>query len=337
MKFHLCLIMVLILSACATKPVEKNGTSTASTKGFDAELTNYTYPFPVKYFQFHAQKQDLKMAYMDMSRSAGASKIIVLLHGKNFSGEYYEDLAHRLMDKGYRVIMIDQIGFGKSTKPKSFQYTFQALSLYTHNLLESIGVTKYQLLGHSMGGMLATRMALMYPERITKLFLIDPIGLEDWKTMTSYRSIDQVYQTELASTPERVKKYQLESYYDNNWKPEYDKYLRAATGWMEGSDYPLIAWNAALTFDMVFTQPVYYEFKLLKMPTVLVIGTRDKTALGKAWAPEKVKEKMGNYPKMGETVAKMIPKCKLISLQGLGHLPFIEAPDQFWKSLEKDF
>lgn len=332
MKFHLGLLLIAsFLTACASKPVEK-----PVPRGYDAELTNYEYPFPVKYYSFRAQEQDLKMAYMDMSRMNEAGKVIVLLHGKNFSGEYYEDLAHRLMTIGYRVIMIDQIGFGKSTKPKNFQYTFQALALYTNNLLDSIGVKNYQLLGHSMGGMLATRMALMYPEKISKLFLIDPIGLEDWKTMTAYHSIDQYYQAELNSNPERVKKYQLESYYDNNWKPEYDRYIKAMTGWMEGPDYPLIAWNAALTYDMVFTQPVYYEFKLLKMPTVLVVGTRDKTALGKAWAPAGVKEKMGNYPQMGKTVAKMIPKSKLIMLKGLGHLPFIEAPDLFWKNLEKE-
>ena len=327
--------LIFILSACATKSVPHES---EPQKGFDAQLTTYEYPFPVKFFKFRAQEQDLQMAYMDVTRNEkNIDKVIVLLHGKNFSGEYFEDMAHRLMDKGYRVIMIDQIGFGKSTKPKNFQYTFQALSLYTANLLESIGVAKFQLLGHSMGGMVATRFALMYPERVTKLFLIDPIGLEDWKTMTSYHSIDQFYQAELASSPERVKKYQLDSYYDGKWKPEYDKYLRAMTGWMEGPDYPLIAWNSALTYDMVFTQPVYYEFKLLKMPTVLVIGTRDKTAVGKAWAPEKIKDKMGNYPQMGKTVAKMIPKGKLVTLKDLGHLPFIENPELFYKTLNKEW
>lgn len=332
MKFHLCLLMVLAFAACTTKPVEN---PQPAEKGLDANLTNYEYPFTVKYFNFRAQEQDLRMAYMDASRLENSDKIMVLLHGKNFSGEYFEDLAHRLMDNGYRVIMIDQIGFGKSTKPKNFQYTFQALATYTAALLDSIGVRKFQLLGHSMGGMVATRFALMFPERVNKLFLVDPIGLEDWKTMTPYRTIDQFYQAELSSSPQRVKDYQLESYYDGKWKPEYDKYIRIPLGWLEGSDYSLIAWNSALTYDMIFTQPVYYEFKNLKVPTVLWVGTHDKTALGKAWAPEKMKSKMGNYPIMGKTVSKMIPKCKLITLKDLGHVPFIEAPDVFWKSFEK--
>lgn len=327
LRYWFLTLVCIVVAACASKP---------DVRGLDAELSKYEYPFPVKEFRFRGQEQNLKMAYMDVA-DPDADKTIVLFHGKNFSGEYFEDIARRLLKKKYRVIMIDQVGFGKSTKPEHFQFTFQTLALYSVNLLDSIGVNKFQILGHSMGGMLATRVALMFPDRVTKLFLVNPIGLEDWKTMTSYRGIDQVFQSELENSPERLTKYQLENYYDNQWKSEYDKYLRIPVGWLSGPDARLIAWNSALTFDMIFTQPVYYEFRLLKMPTVLVIGTRDKTALGKAWAPAEVKPKMGDYLKMGRDVSKLIPQGKLVLIQGLGHLPFIEAPDLFWKTLEAEF
>jgi pimeloyl-ACP methyl ester carboxylesterase len=68
------------------------------------------------------------------------------------------------------------------------------------------------------------------------------------------------------------------------------------------------------------------------MPTVLVIGTKDKTAIGKAWATEENKKKMGNYPKMAKDVISKIPKGKLISLEGMGHTPFIESHEKFWKA-----
>ncbi len=74
-----------------------------------------------------------------------------------------------------------------------------------------------------MGGMLAARFALMYPESVTKLFMIDPLGLEDWKTLTSYKTVDQLYAQELSNNIDKVKAYQLEYYYDNKWKSEYDK------------------------------------------------------------------------------------------------------------------
>ncbi|KYG61388.1 alpha/beta hydrolase [Bdellovibrio bacteriovorus] len=339
MKKHL-LILTLALTACATTPKEEFKKASAENKvgskvGFDAELTQYQYPFPVKFFNFRSQEQDLKMAYMDIPAGRPSAKVIVMLHGKNFPGAYFEQLILGLNQEGYRVIVPDQIGFGKSSKPKNYQYSFQTLALNTKNLLNSLGVEKYFVLGHSMGGMVATRFALMYPDSVTKLFLVNPIGLEDWKTMTSYRSVDDGYKAELASNAEKVKQYQLESYYDGKWKSDYDKWLEIPTGWVQGPDYPVIAWNAALTSDMIFTQPVYYEFKNLKAPTVLIIGDRDRTAIGKAWAPEDIKNKMGNYPVMSQTVAKMIPKSKLITLKGLGHMPFIEDFEAFWKVFVK--
>ena len=341
MKMLLVLSLSLFLGACASSDSKKTAGAPAGAKdgaptGFDAELSTYKYPFEVKFFEFKSQEQNLKMAYMDIPAGKPSGKVIVLLHGKNFPGAYFEHVILGLNQEGYRVIVPDQIGFGKSSKPKNYQYSFQTLALNTKNLLQSLNVEKFVLFGHSMGGMLATRFSLMYPDSVSKLMLVNPIGLEDWKTMTSYRSIDDGYQAELNNSPEKIKKYQLDSYYDGKWKPEYDKWLEIPTGWLQGPDYPVIAWNAALTSDMVFTQPVYYEFKNLRMPVVLINGNRDRTAIGKAWAAEDMKKKMGLYPEMGKDVAKKIPKAKLIELKGLGHMPFIEDFEAFWKVLVKN-
>ncbi|NUN05210.1 MAG: alpha/beta hydrolase [Bdellovibrio sp.] len=340
MKMLLPLSLSLILCACASSDSNKSAPSINAKKGivtgFDAELSAYKYPFEVKYFDFKSQDQNLKMAYMDIPAGKPSDKVIVLLHGKNFPGAYFEHVILGLNQEGYRVIVPDQIGFGKSTKPKSYQYSFQTLATNTKSLLQSLNVEKFILLGHSMGGMLATRFSLMYPEQVSKLLLVNPIGLEDWKTMTSYRSIDDGYQAELNNSPEKIKKYQLDSYYDGKWKAEYDKWLEIPTGWLQGPDYPVIAWNAALTSDMIFTQPVYYEFKNLRMPVVIINGNRDRTAIGKAWASEEMKKKMGLYPEMGKNVVKKITKAKLIELKGLGHMPFIEDFERFWRALVKN-
>ena len=76
---------------------------------------------------------------------------------------------------------------------------------------------------------------------------------------------------------------------------------------------------------MAFTQPVIYEVGLLKMPTLLLLGTRDRTAIGKGWASEKVKAELGRYDLLGKDVVKKIPKGRLIELPGIGHLPQVEA------------
>ncbi|MFX6846157.1 alpha/beta hydrolase, partial [Acinetobacter baumannii] len=93
-----------------------------------------------------------------------------------------------------RVIAPDQIGFCTSSKPDHYQYSFQQLAQNTHALLEKIGVKQPILLGHSTGGRLATRYALMYPQQTKLLAMVNPIGLEDWKAKgVPYRTIDQWY------------------------------------------------------------------------------------------------------------------------------------------------
>lgn len=299
----------------------------------DPELKDYKYPFPVEYFDVHVKDQKYKMAFMDLKPTKSVKGTVVLLHGKNFSGNYWEKTARDLLEKNYRVLIPDQIGFGKSSKPENFPYTFQLLSHLTHDLLKSRGVSSYIVIGHSMGGMLATRMALMHPAEIPKLVLVNPIGLEDWKTMVPYKTVNELYQLELKTDEAKIREYQKASYFDGKWKPEYEKGIEIAVGWTKHKDYPRIAWNAALTTDMVFTQPVVYEFKNLKMPTLLLLGTRDRTAVGKGWADPKLKDQLGRYDLLGKEVIKTIPKGTLVELPGIGHMPQVEDYDGYWKTI----
>lgn len=298
-------------------------------------LEDYQYPFAVSTLKLSIQGQELTMAYMDLKPEKPNGKTVMLLHGKNFCAAYWEQTANDLSKDGYRVIMPDQIGFGKSSKPVDIQYTFQLLAQNTKAVLDATGVSKVTVLGHSMGGMLATRFALMYPDVVEKLILENPIGLEDWKTVVPYQSVDDWYAAELKQDYEKIKNYQLTFYYDNKWKPEYDRWVNILAGWtLNKAIYPTVAKNAALTYDMIFTQPVCYEFQNLKMPVLLIIGQRDRTALGKAKAPKGVQDTLGNYPKLGRETAKKIKNCSLVEIDGIGHLPHIEAYEQFVKPLK---
>ena len=319
-----CLILLLLTLLSHSSMAQKQ------RPVLDIMLTNYTYPFEVHFMNFKSQNQELKMAYMDVHPQKANGKTVVLLHGKNFNGAYWKTTIEALTKEGYRVIAPDQVGFGKSSKPVGYQFTFQQLALNTKSLLDSLKIDKMNLLGHSMGGMLATRFALMYPEIVEKLILENPIGLEDWKLVTPYVSIDKNYQIELKSNYETAKQYQLVSYYDNVWKPEYEEWVYLLTGWTKSPDYPVVAMINAQTTDMIFTQPVVYEFKNLKVPTFLIIGTRDRTAIGKNNVTDKtVREKMGQYQLLGKETQKKIPGSKLAELENVGHMPHIEAFDRF--------
>src|SRR5687768_7715040 len=83
--------------------------SAAETYG--PELEGFEYPHQVKKFGFSSQRQDLSMAYMDVSPERPNGKVAVLLHGKNFCGATWEGTITELTKAGYRVIAPDQIGF----------------------------------------------------------------------------------------------------------------------------------------------------------------------------------------------------------------------------------
>ena len=312
----LCCVLAGITPACAAAP--------------GLRLEGYAYPFPEHAFRFKSQRQELEMVYMDVAPAGPARGVVVLLHGKNFSGSYFGQTAAALADAGYRVLVPDQVGFGKATKPEHYHFTFHQLATNTRELLRAAGVTRAHVLGHSMGGMLAARFALMFPAETASLTLLNPIGLEDWKALgVPYATVDAAYRQELDKTPERIRAYQLESYYDGKWREAYDPWVEQLASYNRSPDYPRMAWNQALTSDMIFTQPVVHEFGAIRVPTLLIIGQRDRTAIGKAAAPREVQAKLGNYPELGRAAKRAIPGAELIELEGVGHLPHIEAFDRF--------
>ncbi len=303
---------------------------TTDARGAGVRLETYQYPFPVEMFAFESQRQQLEMAFMDLAPEGEAKGAIVLLHGKNFSGAYWEETAKALAAAGYRVVMPDQIGFGKSSKPEHYQFSFAQLAANTHSLLQSLKIEKAFILGHSMGGMLATRYALLYPEETAGLILENPIGLEDWVAKgVPYTTIDEMYRQELGKTPEKIQQYQLKSYYDGAWRPAYDQWVALLANFIVSPDYPRMAWNQALTYDMIVTQPVYYEFGDIAVPTLLIIGQRDRTAIGRSSAPPQVAKTLGHYPELGRQANAAIPNSKLVEIDGIGHLPHIEAFPRF--------
>lgn len=316
-------VLALMMVASGVKAVE--------FVPLDKDLNGYAYPYPVNMLDVEAQGQKLKMAYMDVRPQTPNGKVALLLHGKNFGGYYWKTTIEMLNAEGYRVVVPDQIGFGKSSKPEQLQYSFQLLATLTNDLLSSLGVSKVDVVGHSMGGMLATRFALMYPQSVEKLVLVNPIGLEDWKTLLPYRDVATWYAQELKQTPESLQAYQTKVYYDGAWKPDYDEMLMPQAGWTLHADYPRIAWNSALQYDMIWTQPVLYEFKHLKMPVLLVIGTRDRTALGKDMATSELGNQLGRYDRLGKFAARAIPNARLVELEGVGHVPQVEAFEAYKK------
>lgn len=321
------IVLLLALALFIITSVQAQKTDTLSIT-----LENVKYPYPVKFMPINTEGQDIKMAYMDVAPTITANgKTAILFHGKNFGGYYWANVIKALTAIGYRVIVPDQIGFGKSSKP-FIHYSFHQLAAWNKKLLDTLGIQKTVVLGHSMGGILATRFALLYPDKTEKLLLENPIGLEDYKTFVPYVNTTQQYQTELKTTAESVRKYYQSSYF-TYWKPEYEYLVNIAGGVTFSADYPRWAKVAAMTFTMIYEQPVVYEFQNLKVPTVLFIGKEDKTIVGKGLLTPDQQVLHGQYRFLGKQTAAKIPGAKIIEFEACGHIPHIEIPTEFMVAL----
>lgn len=287
---------------------------------------NYSYPYAVNYIALTVQNQPVKMAYMDLKPAKSNGKTVLLLHGKNFFGAYWQETIEYLTGNGFRVIVPDQIGFGKSSKPSIF-YSFHLLAENTRTLLDTLGIKQVAVVGHSMGGMLASRFVLMYPERVTHLVLENPIGLEDYKLKVPYTSVEKQYQNELKKTEEQIREYH-KTYYVR-WKDEYEEYVQAQYRATLNEEYAKLAWVNALTTEMIYTQPVIYEFPNIRVPTVIIIGQQNYTAFGQGALSGSGKDSVGYYVELGKKAARTIPDAILIPFENTGHIPHIETPEKF--------
>jgi pimeloyl-ACP methyl ester carboxylesterase len=237
-------------------------------------------------------------------------------------------------EAGYRVIALDQIGFCKSSKPEGYQFTFQQLAGNSRALLASLGIEHAIMIGHSTGGMLAMRYALMYPKAVDHLVLVDPIGLEDWKAKgVPWLSLDELMQREARVSADTIRAYERSTYYADTWDPSYEKWVQMLAGMYRGPGRAAVAQSSARLYDMIATQPVFYEFEQIAPPTLLFVGDKDTTAIAKDTAPPEIRKTLGNYPVLGKEAAKRIPHAQLIEFPDLGHSPMIQAPDRFHKAL----
>lgn len=305
--------------------------SPAAAPAYGPRLEGFDYPYPVQTFAFTSQRQSLDMAYLDVPPEGPANgQVAVLLHGKNFCAATWDTTIQALSQAGYRVIAPDQVGFCKSSKPAHYQFSLSQLAANTRALLDALQIEQAVVVGHSMGGMLAVRLALQYPDTVQHLALVNPIGLEDWQALgVPWRDVDALYAGERATSAASIRRYQQAIYYDGQWSDEYDIWVRMLAGMYAGPGGDLVAWNQALTSDMVFTQPVVHEFGNITVPTTLLIGQNDRTAIGRDRAPPHVAARLGDYPTLGQRAAEAIPGARLVRFDDLGHSPQVEAPARF--------
>lgn len=279
------------------------------------------YPYPSHYLDISVYDQDVRISYMDVApQAAGNGHTVLLLHGNNFGGFYFGTVIDGLVKAGYRVIVPDQIGYSRSSKPV-VPYNFNSQARNTWLVLQHLRVEKVMVVGHSMGGMLAARFATQYPGSVERLVIYNPIGLADGRFARPMTPIDEAYQQSLKADYQSIRA-SLSRYVAHDpaaWNEAFEAYTRIRYSWTLSADWPRLAYVQALISQMLYADPVVYDWPHIQAPT-LAFGGAEDMLLGPAAT---FQERMGD-------LAKAIPNGngRVLLLPGLGHVPHLEAPER---------
>jgi pimeloyl-ACP methyl ester carboxylesterase len=118
-----------------------------------------------------------------------------------------------------------------------------------------------------------------------------------------------------------------------NWLPEFGEYAEVAVRQLSSGESSRLAMSSALTYEMIYEQPVCHEFSRLTARTLLVIGQSDRTVVGKARVKKELLPQVGQYPQLGRTTARLIPGARLVEIDNVGHIPHMEMKDRFHQAL----
>ena len=252
---------------------------------------------------------------MDVAPSGRANgQTVFIQHGMNFYSEAYTLTINALTEAGFRVIAVDRIGYGKSSKP-ILPYNFNMVAANMKALLDELGVEKTAIVGHSMGGMAVSRFAMMYPETTTHVVMVNQIGLTDQRQSrpwsdpfvgggaTTYQSILRGHQR----------------YFPLKWPPAHLEFVRRQYGQTLGGDWPRLAQVRRLQGQMLYDDPVVYDWQHIATKALVIGGEEDGL--------------VDDFPSLAHNVANQLQNSAIILYPNVGHAPQIEIPDLFHQDL----
>jgi len=263
---------------------------------------------------------DTGTIHLTIAEEGVGGRPLLLVHGFTGAKEDFGDFLVPLAERGWHVVAPDLRGHGTSDKPtEESAYTLPTFAGDVLALADALGWSRFTLLGHSMGGMIAQQMLLAAPDRIEALILMDTAhgrlegaldegmieraiafiranGIEAWKQM-------------------------MESQADRGLSTPADLRVRAERpGYVEFGERKLLAVSPAMVAS-VLGQFATVDDRLERLaahttPTLVIVGEQDKPFIGPS-----------------ERMADVMPGASLAVIRDGGHSPQFESPDAWWQAL----
>jgi pimeloyl-ACP methyl ester carboxylesterase len=323
--------MLAVLAALALPALAES----APQEPVGIALENWPYPYPVSYLELTMQGQPLRQAYMDVAPTGTPNgRVALLFHGRNFPASYWRDVIAGLAADGYRVIATDQIGFGKSSKP-DIPANLDQFARNNLKLLDSLGIRQVDLIAHSMGGMVAVRFVRTYPERVRRLVLEAPIGLEDYRFTVPPVTDQFLYDREVKLTADEYRKFLKVGYSLDLPESAVEDFVTLRERLRLSGEFPRWVTNFISSYQMIHDQPVVHEYPLVATPTLFVMGVNDHNAPGRPYTTPELGRKMGFNTDNAKAIAKTMPHARVVAFDGVGHIPHMERPQHFLEEVER--
>ncbi|MFH2038960.1 MAG: alpha/beta fold hydrolase [Chloroflexota bacterium] len=240
----------------------------------------------------------------------GSGKAVVLISGLGYPLWQWHKMVPYL-SKHFKVITFDNRGVGETDKPAG-NYSAQMLAADTAGLLNSLGVEKAVILGHSMGGYVAQAMALDFPDKVDKLILCStnfggprhiPITMEAWSVLS-----------DTTSDPLTRFKNGLAISTAPGWAESHPEEVQEWVNWRISNPLDLVGYQSQMAIGLgLIAEDAAFENRLpdVKAPTLILFGENDKVV----------------PPANASLLASKIPTASVVILPVAGHFFPIEVPE----------
>lgn len=269
------------------------------------------YPFKVQKLSLSKGQE---IAYMEM----GKGEVILAIHGlASYAPAWKYNM--EALAKHYRVIAVDLLGYGKSSKGKfSANMSFHVEHL--EGFLSQLGINKAHLLGHSMGAQIAMTFALQYPEKTLSLSLMAPAGIETFSSEQK-AFFASVTPEAVANTPDAQYRQNLAlNFYAFNEKAEFMYADRMQI--KQDALFQDYCYVVAQGIQGMLNEPVFDRLPELKLPVLVVYGSQD------ALIPNRYLNPQWDTQKIAARAQEQMPHAKVQLVEQAGHFVMFEQPDQ---------
>lgn len=297
----LTIALVMIVTGCSS--------TSRFYKMSGKEFSDVDYGYPVKY----AEIRNLKIGYIDQ----GKGDVLLLIHGLGSNAKGWSKNIP-VLSKDYRVIAVDLPGYGLSSKdfyPYSLSFYAEVLTEF----LTELNISKATFIGHSMGGQISMIAALTYPDRVDKLVLISPAGVEEFEEGEKdwFRKV---------ATPELTEDATVRQI-DINLKRNFYKYPKDAEFMItdriqvrKASDFSGYAYAVAQNIKSMVNEPTSKRLKDIKHKTLILFGEQDGLIPNPYLNGGKTRD-------VGNIARDQIPNSKLVMINKCGHFVQFEQAD----------